>query len=34
MKICQVGAEMCYEDEWRDKHGEGNSCFLQFCECA
>ena len=41
MKICPAGAELLHADRQTkqtdgqtDRHGEANSCFLQFCEHA
>jgi hypothetical protein len=34
MKLCPVGAELFYADEWRDRHDEANLRFSQFCERA
>ena len=34
MGICSVGAELFHADRKTDRHGEANSRFSQFCECA
>ena len=34
MKIRPVGVELFHVDRQTDRHDEGNSRCLQFCECA